>query len=69
MLLSLCDTFHFLFPSHFLYPVKQEVSEMNGETESGDQQHASNQDGKYELFAQVEEVVQRQIQQLVSHCE
>ena len=51
------------FCSHFLYPVRQ-TEQTQEESEGGDAS-SSCRDGKYELFSQVDEVVKREMKQLV----
>ena len=58
MLLALC--------SHFLYPVRQQ-GQAQGQTENGEASSRGS-DGKYELFSQVDEIVKRELLQLVQ-CE
>ena len=58
MLLALC--------SHFLYPVRQQ-RQAQRQTENGEASSGGS-DGKYELFSLVDEVVKRELLQLVQ-CE
>lgn len=58
--------FVLFFCSHFLYPVQQQELAPR-EAEYGDVPSGSS-NGKYELFSQVDEIVKREMRQLVQ-CE